>query len=154
MEGNNIEIVDVNEDIYEKVLAFLGEVKTLNIEEEIVKNASVIMDLDEVVGAISYEKFGYYGLIRYFIFKKYVDDDIIENLFLHLEKKASKDEIRYLFSIVMDKDVMDLFDNLSFIKSEIILIDLYIDSSEPLLYACIKLYKLIYYIYKKPIQIV
>ena len=118
MEGNNIEIIDVNEDIYEKVLAFLGEVKTLNIAEEIVKNASVIMDLDEVVGAISYEKFGYYGLIRYFIFKKYVDDDIIENLFLHLEKKASKDEIRYLFSIVMDKDVMDLFDNLSFIKMD------------------------------------
>ena len=64
MEGNNIEIVDVNDEIYEKVLAFLGEVKTLNIEEEIVKNASVIMDLDEVVGAISYEKFGFYGLIR------------------------------------------------------------------------------------------
>lgn len=118
MEGNNIEIVDVNDEIYEKVLAFLGEVKTLNIEEKIVKNASVIMDLDEVVGAISYEKFGFYGLIRYFIFKKYVDDDIIESLFLHLEKKACKDEIKYLFSIVMDQDVMDLFDNLLFVKMD------------------------------------
>lgn len=115
MEGINIEIVDVNEDNFNKAYSFLKEVKALkNIEEEIVRNASVIVDKEDVVGAISYEKFGVYGLIRYFIFKKYVDDETIERLFSKLETRAQTDNISYLFSIVVENDVIDLFKNLSF----------------------------------------
>lgn len=115
MEGNNIEILNINDNYYEKTLEFLGEVKALkSIEEEIVRNASIIVDQDLVVGAISYEKFGLYGLIRYFIFKKTVSDYYVTLLMQNLEKKAYSDGITCLFSIILDKEVEDLFFELEF----------------------------------------
>ncbi len=111
--------MEVNNDNYSQTLNFLNEVKALNdIEDDVVNKATIIMDKGEVMGSISYEKFGKYGLIRYFIFRKCVDDKLIDQLFNRLVSKAKDDEIDYLFSIIMENNVIELFKKFSFTKMD------------------------------------
>ena len=75
------EIKLANLDNIDSIRSFLFEVPAIdNIDEEVLKNASVLYLDDKIYGIISYELFFNYALIRYFVFKKTVDEMIIKEL--------------------------------------------------------------------------
>lgn len=111
-----MKIVDVNDTNYQSCLMFLNKIKSLDsIDVEILKNASIIIDdNDEILGILSYEKFASYGLIRYFVYKKNLDDQILLDLFNHLKEKVKKENIKTLISLVLRTDVIDVFKKFGF----------------------------------------
>lgn len=114
--GKATEIRDVSNENFALAKGFLNDVNVLEeIDEDILRHASILINDGSVHGAISYEKFGSYGLIRYFIFRKVVEFEMIQELFSSLAIKALNDGIIYLFSIVNDSNVVDLFESLDFV---------------------------------------
>lgn len=66
-----MDIRHINEYDYNLVKDFLLSVKTIkDIDEDVLKNAMIVVDNNDILGAVSYEKFGISGLIRYFVFKR------------------------------------------------------------------------------------
>ena len=81
-ESKMYEIKHVDVKDFESIKSFLFEVPAIdNIDEEVLKNASILYLDDKIHGIISYELFFNYALIRYFVFKKNVDLMIIKELF-------------------------------------------------------------------------
>jgi len=111
-----MEIIDVNQENYEKCLNFLKKVKSLeSIDSEVLRQASVIIgDDNEIEGILSYEKFASFGLVRYFIYKKTLADEVLFSLFNHLKEKIIKDQIKRLVAIIIRSDVVEVFKKLGF----------------------------------------
>lgn len=88
--------------------------KITKIDEEVLKNASVILDNEEIKGIISYEPYRKYGLIRYFIFKNGIKNEDVFLLLDDLVDTAISNGIEYLFSIIANLDIYELFNKLGF----------------------------------------
>lgn len=98
---------------------FLKSIPSIeNIDEEILNNAVLALDDDKIVGCISFEKFSEKGLIRYFVFKKVLSTDYLEQLLSRLEEKAKKNGIEMLVCIAECSQIEELFQSLSFQKLE------------------------------------
>lgn len=109
------EIKHADTNNYETIKSFLFEVPAIDdVDEEVIKNASVLYLDDKIQGLISYELFFNYALIRYFVFKRSVDEMIIKELFDSIEESVNKKDIEYIFSLVNQDDIFDLFSSLNF----------------------------------------
>ena len=109
------EIKKAREENYDVIKSFLFEVTAIDsVDEEVLKNASVLYLENKIFGIISYELFFNYALIRYFVFKRSVDDMIVKELFDSVVESVSNDEIDYIFSLVNQSDIYDLFTSLDF----------------------------------------
>ncbi len=98
---------------------FLKSIPSIeNVDEEILNNAVLALDDDKIVGCISFEKFSEKGLIRYFVFKKVLSTDYLEQLLSRLEEKAKKNGIEMLVCIAECSQIEELFQSLSFQKLE------------------------------------
>jgi len=99
-----------------RIKLFLNSIEAVKtIDEVVLLNASIILDDEEsIVGVISFEQFSKNGLIRYFIFKKYIQDDIIRELFESMVETAKEYNLESLFTIIVDHDVSTLFVELGF----------------------------------------
>lgn len=120
------EICKVDESTASNVKEFLLSVPSINeIDDEIIKNAILVKLDNEIVGVISYEKYDSKALIRYFVFKKALDDEVISKLFDKLKKEAQEDKIVKLYCVVNNEEVESLFKSLLFerINSKMIFID-------------------------------
>ena len=120
----SINKVDINN--LELVQTFLESIPSIkSVEKDIVKNAICASENEKILGVVSYEKFNYYGLVRYFVFKRTLEIKIIEELFKTLTSKAREDNLIKLISVVNNKDVFSLFEGLGFslIDEDILYID-------------------------------
>lgn len=121
-----MKLTEVNEDNFNDVEDFLRNVATINdINKSIVENAVIIKDEDEIIGILSFEEFGQLGLIRYFIFKKAVKEDIVIELLEEVSKKAKSKGIKCFITLVMKDEIVNIFRSLGFvsIKSRDIFLD-------------------------------
>ncbi len=112
--GGSMEIKLFNKNIKDKVYHFLENVKGLVIDDNIVNNASVMLEEDEILGMISFEKFGYIGLIRYFIFQRTITDIYTIELLNNLMEKARNEDVTTLISIINNLEVEEIFVLLGF----------------------------------------
>ena len=109
------EIKKANENDFDLIKSFLFEVPAIDtVDEEVLKNASVLYLEDKIYGIISYELFFNYALIRYFVFKRNVDEMVVKELFESVEENVNKKEIDYIFSLVNQGDIYNLFSSLDF----------------------------------------
>lgn len=109
------EIKKAKEENFESIKSFLFEVPAIdNVDEEVLKNASVLYLDNKIQGIISYELFFNYALIRYFVFKRNVDEMVVKELFDSVEESVNRKEIDYIFSLVNQNDIYDLFTSLDF----------------------------------------
>lgn len=109
------EIKKAVEENYESIKLFLREVPAIEeVDEKILKNASVLYLDGKIFGLISYESFYNYALIRYFVFKRNVDEMIIKELFTSIEESILEDDIEYIFSLVNQDEILELFESFSF----------------------------------------
>ena len=109
------EIKRVNESDFDLIKSFLFEVPAIDsIDDEVLKNASVLYLDNQIYGIISYELFFNYALIRYFVFKRNVDELVVKELFESLEENVNKMDIEYIFSLVNQGDIYNLFTSLDF----------------------------------------
>jgi N-acetylglutamate synthase-like GNAT family acetyltransferase len=109
------EIKKAVEANYESMRLFLKEVPAIEeVDEKILKNASILYLDGQIFGLISYESFFNYALIRYFVFKRNVDEMIIKELFTSIEDSIIKDDIEYIFSLVNQDEILDLFESFAF----------------------------------------
>lgn len=109
------EIKKAREENYDLIKSFLFEVPAIDsVDEEVLKNASVLYLDDKIHGIISYELFFNYALIRYFVFKRNVDEMVVKELFDSVEESVNRKEIDYIFSLVNQTDIYDLFTSLDF----------------------------------------
>lgn len=123
------EIRKINEINMSDIKSFLSNVPSIKeVDEVILSSASILYEDNEIAGAIAFEKFHQYALIRYFIFKRHVDSMVIKELFESLEKTAQIERMKYIFSVVTTSDIEDLFKSLSF--SEIDKNRIYVDEEK------------------------
>lgn len=109
------EIKKANDDNFDLIKSFLFEVPAIdNIDEDILKNASILYLEEKIYGIISYELFFNYALIRYFVFKRNVDELIIRELFDTIEQRVAENDVDYIFSLVNQNDIYNLFTSLNF----------------------------------------
>lgn len=95
----------------------LKNVKGLKIENHIVNNCHLLLtDNDDISGTISFELYGKYALIRYFVFKKNIAYNDILLLYQSLEKELQENDIKEAIAIINSSEVMDVFINLGFEK--------------------------------------
>lgn len=109
------EIKHINEmdlPLVKEFLSIIPEVE--QIDEDVLKNASVLYNDKEVCGLISYEAFFNYALIRYFVFRRNVNEEIVKELFTSLTDNIEKENIEYIFSLVNQEDIFNLFSSLEF----------------------------------------
>ena len=69
---------------------------------------------DEIYGVVSYEIIENYALIRYFVYKRNIDMDLLKELFSLLEEKIIKNNIYYILSLVENEQLFSLFSSLGF----------------------------------------
>lgn len=110
-----MKVITIDEYDYDKVIDFLKNIEGIKIDNEVINNASILVDDNEdIIGLISFEVFNNYGLIRYFIFKKIIDEISLEALFKNLLKKAKNRKVAKLFSFVHNEVTSPIFDFLGF----------------------------------------
>ena len=112
------EIKRASQEVFEEIEVFLQEVPAINdVDEAVLKNASVLFLDNKISGIISFESFYNYALIRYFVFKRNTDVTAIKELFESIEERIRNNEIEYVFSLINQDEIYDLF--LSFGFSEV-----------------------------------
>lgn len=105
----------INEKSFEKAKNFLLSVPSIKeIEDEVLKKATLVFDNDNIVGGISYEVFSQTGLVRYFVFKKVLSEDLIKELFYEMERSAKEEGIEQIFCVVNNENIENLFVSLGF----------------------------------------
>ncbi len=113
------QVLSVSDSNLDDAIDFLRQINVVkSIDIDVIKNGVLVKEDDQVIGTISYEKFTTYGLIRYFIFKKQIEEKLIEELLIELEKKATENEIDRLFSIISNENVRDIFVGLGFTDAD------------------------------------
>lgn len=109
------EIKKALQENYEHIKSFLLEVPAISeVDDEILKNAIILFLDNQIYGVISYESFFNYALIRYFVFKRGVDEMIVKELFDSIEENILENDIEYIFSLVNQSEIFDLFTSLKF----------------------------------------
>lgn len=112
-----MKILKVDENSKDIVLDFISEVINANdIDINIVKNASYVMDNEKIIGVLSYEKFTDIGLIRYFIFKERVPLGLVIALLENVKQSAKEDNITSLLTILTSDSIKNIFEELGFIN--------------------------------------
>jgi N-acetylglutamate synthase-like GNAT family acetyltransferase len=104
----------MNLDRYVDVENFLKSVPGIKIDVDVVMNASLLMNEGEITGIISFECFGTTGLIRYFIFKKMIDEETLEKLFNNLLIKAKEKDLTKIIAFVSNEETIPIFSFLGF----------------------------------------
>lgn len=109
------EVKGITDSELEKTRKFLLSVSSIDeVDNDVLKNAVIVLDEKRVVGAVSYEIFSNYALVRYFIFQKTLKEDVVKKMFESLINKAKMENIDYLFSIILSSEVESLFKDLEF----------------------------------------
>ncbi len=110
------QVAYVSDDNIDRVVDFLRQINVVkSIDLDVIRNGVLVTEVDEIIGMISYEKFTTYGLIRYFIFKKQIEEKFVEELVEKLESKALEDDVLTLFSIISNGNVRNIFIGLGFV---------------------------------------
>lgn len=108
-----MEVVDNSKLNKVKIKAFLSEIVE-EVDEEVLENASILIDKDKIIGMMSFECFGRTALIRYFVFTKLIDENNLLKLFYHLIDKAKTKNIKRILSFVEKENAIPLFKYLGF----------------------------------------
>lgn len=112
-----MEIETIDEKNYKIAYNFLKTVPSVNkIDDNILKNGVIVVDNNRVIGSISFEIYDHIGLIRYFVFKKNIENIYLIKLLEELEKNAKKLEIEKLLCVADNVEIEELFKELGFIK--------------------------------------
>ncbi|MDE6584370.1 MAG: GNAT family N-acetyltransferase [Anaeroplasmataceae bacterium] len=110
-----IRVEQINESILHDAIEFLTSVPSIDkIDEKILNNACIAYDDDKIVGCISLEEFSNKGLIRYFVFKKVLSIEYLEQLLKALEEHAKEKGIEMLVCIAECSQIEELFRSLDF----------------------------------------
>jgi N-acetylglutamate synthase-like GNAT family acetyltransferase len=109
-----MKVININDSNFEKVEGFLQSVEGMKIDRDVIYNASMLVEGEEIIGVISFECFGKNALIRYFIFKKIIDEENLSNLFKNLVHKAKDKNINRIFSFVYNENTSPIFEFLGF----------------------------------------
>lgn len=113
-------IEKINDNNIDKIKSFINRVPTINqIDEDILKNAIILMDMNEIKGIISYEKYIDRGLIRYFIFQKDVPFEELKQMVEYMSECAKNNNIKSLLSVVEQKELIIFFNDLGFLPFSI-----------------------------------
>lgn len=109
------EIKKAEKENFDSIKSFLLEVPAISeVDDEILKNAIILYSDNKIHGIISYESFFNYALIRYFVFKRGVDEMIVRQLFDTIEESILDNDIEFIFSLVNQNEIFDLFTSLKF----------------------------------------
>ncbi len=109
----------INDNNYDKITSFLSSVPSINsIEDDVVLNTVAIIDDDKVLGSVSFEIYDSNALIRYFVFKRNIDNIYINNMIEKLCALAKNKNISNIVCIADSKVVYDLFLEFGFEKIE------------------------------------
>lgn len=112
-----LEIKKANDGDKDKVRSFLLNVPSIkDVDEVILNNSICIKEDNQIVGAISYEQFHTKAVIRYFVFKKMLEEESLRRLFDELSSQAVEQGIKSLYSVVNNNVVEELFSSLGFSK--------------------------------------
>lgn len=110
-----IRVEKINKDIFPNAIEFLTSVPSIeSIDENILNNACLAFDENKIVGCISFEEFSDKGLIRYFVFKKVLSIEYLEQLLKRLEENAIQQGIHMLVCIAECSQIEELFSSLNF----------------------------------------
>ena len=110
-----IQIEMVNENNFSFAHDFLASVPSINeIDDAILKNGCIVVDGKKILGSIAYEEYDRVGLIRYFVFKKNLSDNILTNLMLEIEKMAKDNSMEKLLCVADNGEIETLFNALGF----------------------------------------
>ncbi|MDE6655650.1 MAG: hypothetical protein K2J85_01515 [Anaeroplasmataceae bacterium] len=110
-----IRVEKINASILNQAIEFLTSVPSIDkIDEKILNNACIAYDDDKIVGCISFEEFSDKGLIRYFVFKKVLSLECLEELLHVLEDHAREKGLRMLLCIAECSQIEELFKSLEF----------------------------------------
>lgn len=110
-----MDIVRVNEENKCEVIEFIENyLKVKDIDVDVIKNASFVLEENEVIGLLSFEQFCKIGLVRYFVFKKIVDSNIVYELLESVIESAKEKGITSLTTIVNNEGVKRIFKELGF----------------------------------------
>lgn len=111
-----MKVTGVSDQNRQQIEEFVKMVEKDEINDDILYNASLLMEQEEVVGIISFECFGRCGLIRYFMFKKVIDEANLSKLFDHLKENAKSKLMTHLVSFVYNKKTVPIFEFLGFFE--------------------------------------
>ena len=105
----------VKDSNFKLVHDFLLGVSSIdNIDDSILKNAVIAIENDKIVGCISFEEYDKFGLIRYFVFKKILSNDFLDDLISKLIINAGLMKLKKLLCVADSVQIYDLFINLGF----------------------------------------
>lgn len=114
-----LDIKKVDDVSINKVKEFLMSVPSIQeIDDGILRNAIYVSENGDILGAISYEKFDVKGIIRYFVFKRILEEDVISRLFEQLKAEGVKNKVKILYCVVDNDVIEELFLNLGFKRVE------------------------------------
>lgn len=107
---------------------FLNKVPSISkLDENILKNGIIAKEYNEIIGSISFEEYDRVGLIRYFVFKKKLDNKILDEMISNLIEIAKEHNLDKLVSIADNYPTINLFKSLDFVENER---DIFIDEEE------------------------
>ncbi len=84
------------------------------ISKEILENSIVIMDDANIIGNISIEVYNNKGLIRYFVFRKSINSNYLNDMVEELISLSKNININEIICIADNNDVIELFRGLGF----------------------------------------
>lgn len=109
------EIQNVNETNFQQAFNFLNSVPSIaTIDNEILKNGVIVFLQNKVIASISFEIFDNVGLIRYFVFKRNLDNIVLNHLLDALTDNAIKMNIKKLICVADNEQIEDLFKEFNF----------------------------------------
>ncbi len=117
MENLNIALIKDDKELLKKAEMFLNNIETIpELDIELLDNGACVLINNDIVGYITFEDYSEYGLIRYFIFQKRLDVEIIFQMFNKLTDVAKENGILSFIAIGKTEEVVVLFERLGFYK--------------------------------------
>ena len=108
-------VEEVNVNNSKLAYEFLSGVPSIDkIDEKILANAVLAYDSNKIIGCISFVEYDYIGLIRYFVFRKAMPNDLLNSLVDKLEENAIRLKLDKLVCIADSKQIEELFISLGF----------------------------------------
>lgn len=108
-------VKNIDSENYSLVYDFLKSVPSINnIDERILKNASILFDDEKVIGCISFEEYDSIGLVRYFVFKKNLSVLVLNKMLDNLVKNAKGRSLLKLVCVADNDQIEELFKELDF----------------------------------------
>ncbi len=111
------QILNIDENNFESAYNFLKSVPSISgVDDTILKNGIVVLDDEKVIGSVSFERFDRIGLVRYFVFKKNLSNEVLKSMMDALEDNARKQNILQLICVADNFQIEDLFKELDFLN--------------------------------------